>query len=760
MIAACTRIEIDYWSGYRPARSGRRRLAASRGSTEHTPAQAPGDAQQPARDRGPEIILSEREVNLAFGGATFYSFMQGVDRIYRKCSRHLEKRLFRQKGRGWRAEMAASAGLEAAWAAALLVLALAGAAEAVGAEALAALALLGAAGAAGAEAPATAAAAPPPGLAAGASGRCEEIRIPMCRGVGYNLTSMPNELNHDSQEEAGLEVHQFYPLVEIRCSEDLRLFLCSVYTPICLEEYEQPLPPCRGLCERARAGCEPIMAQYGFPWPERMACERLPVAAPASEKLCLDRNSSRAAPPGHDAAPGAASTARPPRRGAGSGQHADCRPGKKGCRGSAPADCSCRCRPPLLQLQPGSPWFNASVQVAGVHDCAMPCRGVFFTQEEKEFAAVWISLWSGLCFVSTLMTLTTFLIEPERFRYPERPIVFLSGCYCVVSAGYLARALLGPEAAACDGPLLRHGQASPPGLCALVFLLIYFFGMASSIWWVVLSLTWFLAAGLKWGNEAIAGYAHYFHLAAWLVPTLKCVAALLLAAVDGDPVAGVCSVGNQNPAHLRLFVLGPLVLYLLVGTSFLMGGFVSLFRIRNVIKQQACGGRSKADKLEKLMIRIGIFSVLYTVPATIVIGCYLYESSWHAAWTRPLVCPCAPRSPRPLYSVLMLKYFMALAVGITSGVWIWSGKTLDSWRRLWRRLCGAPPLPAPPPARKLPGAPPPHAAAPAAAAGTPAPGSTLLAAPHVAVGGGAGGGPPQHHHVLKAGPPPAPASHV
>lgn len=185
-------------------------------------------------------------------------------------------------------------------------------------------------------------------------------------------------------------------------------------------------------------------------------------------------------------------------------------------------------------------------------------------QEEKEFAAVWISLWSGLCFVSTLMTLTTFLIDPERFRYPERPIVFLSGCYCVVSAGYLVRAALGPEAAACDGSLLRHGAASPPGLCALVFLLIYFFGMASSIWWVVLSLTWFLAAGLKWGNEAIAGYAHYFHLAAWLIPTLKCVAALLLAAVDGDPVAGVCSVGNQNPAHLRAFVLGPLLVYLLV----------------------------------------------------------------------------------------------------------------------------------------------------------------------------------------------------
>lgn len=211
--------------------------------------------------------------------------------------------------------------------------------------------------------------------------------------------------------------------------------------------------------------------------------------------------------------------------------------------------------------------------------------------------------------------------------------------------------------------------------------------------WVVLSFTWFLAAGLKWGNEAIAGYSQYFHLAAWLIPTVKSVAVLITAAVDGDPVAGICYVGNQNTDNLRGFVLAPLVVYLLVGTSFLLGGFVSLFRIRNVIKQQGgIGGRSKADKLEKLMIRIGIFSVLYTVPATVVIGCHLYETALYAEWMNPLVCPCeavGPRSRlRPLYSVLMLKYFMALAVGITSGVWIWSGKTLDSWRRLSRRLFG------------------------------------------------------------------------
>ena len=256
--------------------------------------------------------------------------------------------------------------------------------------------------------------------------------------------------------------------------------------------------------------------------------------------------------------------------------------------------------------------------------------------------------------------------------------------------------------------------------------------------WVVLSFTWFLAAGLKWGNEAIAGYSQYFHLAAWLIPTVKSVAVLITAAVDGDPVAGICYVGNQNTDNLRGFVLAPLVVYLLVGTSFLLGGFVSLFRIRNVIKQQGgIGGRSKADKLEKLMIRIGIFSVLYTVPATVVIGCYLYETTLYAEWMKTLVCPCETTGPRtrlrPLYSVLMLKYFMALAVGITSGVWIWSGKTLDSWRRLSRRLFGGGGGPGAavlinPTAGKQRAAVKQHYVTSAGAA----PSSTLLSGPHIA----------------------------
>lgn len=565
-----------------------------------------------------------------------------------------------------------------------------------------------------------------------ANGRCEEITIPMCRGIGYNLTAMPNELNHDTQDEAGLEVHQFWPLVEIKCSPDLKFFLCSMYTPICIPEYTKPLPACRSVCERARAGCSPLMQQYGFSWPERMACERLPNHNEDPENLCMEQdNRTSTHPPGSGASGGATNIPPPPglpprpTRPSKPTQPPRCKPGKnqKNCQhplGDRTRDCACRCRAPLVPLGAGGASITVSdntigtgstgvstsglagmavsgvipapappmgnigqniiQEIAGVPNCALPCRGAFLTNDERDFAAIWLALWSGLCAASTLVTITTFLIDTQRFKYPERPIVFLSVCYFVVAVGYLSRSMIGHEEIACDGPALKSG-AQGPGACVTVFLMIYFFGMASSVWWVILAFTWFLAAGLKWGNEAIASYSQYFHLVAWVAPTVQTVCAYISGGVAGDPVAGVCTVA---PEGVRNFILAPLFVYLLLGTSFLLAGFVSLFRIRSVIKRQP---GAKADKLEKLMIRIGVFSVLYTLPAGVVLACHIYESSLRDEWLSSLACPCRPRA-RPLYFVLMLKYFMALAVGITSGVWIWSSKTVDSWRRLWRRLFG------------------------------------------------------------------------
>ncbi|XP_022252263.1 frizzled-5-like [Limulus polyphemus] len=519
--------------------------------------------------------------------------------------------------------------------------------------------------------------------------QCEEITIPMCKEIGYNITSMPNQFYHQTQKEAGLEVHQFWPLVEIRCSEDLRFFLCSMYTPICMPDYQDSIPACRSVCQRARFGCAPIMKQYGFAWPERMNCENLPEYGDP-RNLCMDeREGAGAQNLGFD------TDKQNPSRSLEDKHHPS---GQQNVNDKFPSTgivlkhnpglnhdsvCDCRCRYPMITLTEESRYYN-KVESGNVPNCAVPCHGLFHTESKHGFATLWLGVWAVLCCVSTTITVTTFVVDRDRFRYPERPIIFLSGCYLMISIGYLIRIGLGHEAVACDGSLIRYQNSEKSATCTIVFLLIYFFGMASSLWWVMLALTWLLAAGMKWGNEAIADCSLYFHLAAWAIPALKTVLILSMDGIDGDPVAGICYVGNQNIDLLRGFVLIPLCLYLLLGTSFLLGGFVELFRIRTVIRQQA---RDSVDKLEKLMIRIGVFSVLYTVPATSVIGCYVYEHVSRDEWERKHNCPCSIPDVKPDYSVFMLKYFMFLVIGLTSGFWIWSEKTLSSWKIFLVKLC-------------------------------------------------------------------------
>ena len=92
--------------------------------------------------------------------------------------------------------------------------------------------------------------------------------------------------------------------------------------------------------------------------------------------------------------------------------------------------------------------------------------------------------------------------------------MYLSLCYLMVSVGYLVRVTVGHDIVACQAQstslVARAGMPasgaseSSSVLCTSVFVLIYFFSMSSSVWWVILTFTWFLSAGLKWATESIS----------------------------------------------------------------------------------------------------------------------------------------------------------------------------------------------------------------------------------------------------------------
>ncbi|CAL8104945.1 unnamed protein product [Calicophoron daubneyi] len=615
--------------------------------------------------------------------------------------------------------------------------------------------------------------------------RCEPVTLGLCKGMYYQYTRMPNIFHHETQEEAGLEAHQFYPLVQINCSEDLRFLLCSIYTPICIKNYPHFLPPCRSICERVKAGCAPTMQHYGFPWPERMSCSQFPDYNNPEGILCMERNLTEAESTVRRATSTPSIIPQSMEKTVAEGRdeesvevNTDDRAAEEvvadineeaadvllkatmrnqtvqillGDQNDIELKCKCSCRPPLIPIRNGQ---ADKISTSYLDNCQMSCRSPYFHSESVSgFTNFWLMLWTILCAVSTFVTVMTFFLDSCRFQYPELPIIYLSTCYFMISVGYLIRIIAGHNFIACDSmeadaigqtsisvtdsllpdwtlessvgtdettalttlssmstnkfvrlKVLRYATTGRVS-CAAVFLFTYFFGMASSVWWVILTFTWVLAAGMKWGTEAISKYSQVFHFVAWSIPTAMTALALLLAVVEGDPESGLCTIRPTHRLAFLLFSFVPTLIFLTTGLIFVAVGFVALFRIRGAIKLQGVN-MGKTDRLENLMTRIGVFGLLYAIPNIIVLICNAYELRDSQAWEYGIACQCKYAHskipvksshelgslpewtpPKPDYTMFMLKHFMSLIIGITSGFWIWSHKTVDTWKHLCQNRC-------------------------------------------------------------------------
>ncbi|XP_064194113.1 frizzled-6 [Anguilla rostrata] len=483
---------------------------------------------------------------------------------------------------------------------------------------------------------------------------CEPIRVPRCLNMPYNMTYFPNMMEHYDQDIAASKMESFMPLVSLQCSPDVHHFLCQAFVPTCAEPSEVSWP-CRGLCETVHSNCSKLIETFGIDWPPELQCDRL--------KKCPSS-------PDDSSATSHVTTPKSPP--------------------SAKRDLGFWC-PLHLKTPPGQ-----GSSFLGVQDCAPPCANMYLKPHEVEFAKSFIGVSSIVCLCATLFTFLTFLIDVKRFRYPERPIIFYAVCYSVVSLIYFVGFLLG-DRAACRRASLPGAEdtvvlGSQNKGCTLLFMLLYFFSTAGTVWWVILTITWFLAAGPKWSCEAIEKKAVWFHSVAWGVPGALTVMLLALDKVEGDGISGVCFVGLYDLDALRWFVLAPLCVGVLVGLSLLLAGIVSLNHVRQVIQHD----ERNQEKLKKFMIRIGVFSGLYLLPLVVLLGCYAYEQARRGAWEDTWVndhcqeysIPCSHSKneiDRPDLTLFLVKYLMTLVVGISAVFWVSSKKTCSEWAFFFNR---------------------------------------------------------------------------
>lgn len=501
---------------------------------------------------------------------------------------------------------------------------------------------------------------------------CESIKIPFCLDIGYNMTTMPNLMGNDNQVEAKGRIQEFEPLARVGCSPYVKYFICSIFVPMCSPHVEYPVLACRSMCEEAKKGCIGILSKFGYSWPDSFDCARFPESSKGT--ICMK--------PTHGL-----NNTHPFFQ---NGTILTMIMGNTNIKKASSTPTQTQSLASRSSNKTKCTNIKKFIYLDKNDLCLAKCgEDVYFDKTNKQFSDVWLLIWSTICFISTMVTVLTYLIDRTRFKYPERPIIYLAFCYNLYSVAYLIRLIAKAEAISCsaNGEHLIVDGLNTAG-CSVVFLLLYFFGMASSLWWVLLTLTWFLSAALKWSQEAIASNSTYFHAIAWVIPTIQTITALSTRKVDADELTGLCYVGNQNVESLAGFVLAPLCVYLVIGTTFLLAGFISLFRIRSVLKDRD----TNTHKLEKLMVRIGVFSVLYTLPATAVIACFVYEYSNMEAWRNDVQTNCMKEltdecnlATRPKEEIYMVRHFMSLVVGITSGMWVWSSKTCQSWQLCYNR---------------------------------------------------------------------------
>jgi len=492
---------------------------------------------------------------------------------------------------------------------------------------------------------------------------CHEIPPHICKTTNYNHSVFPNFFNHASLYEA-MNAFQKSSL-NMDCSVSAEDFFCYLYFPLC-SDYKKPIPLCRSYCQSVKNHCG------GFGWPTQINCNDY-----EDSEFCYGP--------------------------------------KNECKTKLSKNFTC---PNDMKT---TNFYKNSYKFMGQEDCAAPCEEdnlLFWSKDQRRTAVITIGSLSFLCAISTLFTSFTYLIDMKRFHYPERPIVFLSVCYLGVSIAYICGYFLA-DSVSCQKFHTENGchrsepiencpkvvtQGAREAGCTILFMVVYFFSMAGSIWWIVLSFTWFLAAGKKWGHEAIEEKSSYFHAVGWAVPAIQTIVVLISGKIEGDVLSGVCFVGIYNSTDLRNFLLIPLTIYLATGTVFLIAGFHAMYNIRNQMRSDH--GTSKVYKLERLMVKIGVFSVLYTVPAACTVACLFYEfygrDSWQRGWVAnnckeySIPCPCefkADAQNKPSFAVFIIKYSMMLIVGITSGFWIWSAKTVEGWSSLFSKLfrCGRDP---------------------------------------------------------------------
>lgn len=310
-------------------------------------------------------------------------------------------------------------------------------------------------------------------------------------------------------------------------------------------------------------------------------------------------------------------------------------------------------------------------------NCVYKCGAdAFFTTYQKKIVETCILVFAVLCFIFTLFSLITFWTESTRFKFPERPVLFLTLCYNLLSICFLLKIFYQKSTNYPENDEMHDfsglsqsiktndmsaNQCTINSQCLAYFIISSYLIISASFWWLIFALCWWLSTAKQWSPEALERKSGLFHVLAWLLPLASPIAALLFGAIKKTELTGMCTaVGFTEIPSLVLLVLG------------------AIFIILSARSLRSLRSSWKNNKLSQVMSRILMFGTIFVTPAIAAIVLMILDYDKELPACMPGEA-CSLPEKRAINMTIIR--FACLMLGGVSGVWVWSKKTCLSCRK-------------------------------------------------------------------------------
>ena len=351
---------------------------------------------------------------------------------------------------------------------------------------------------------------------------------------------------------------------------------------------------------------------------------------------------------------------------------------------------------------------------ADIPNCTEPCPGVLTSSKENEFATAWLSVWSALCLLFSVATIVCWVISYRSYHYPLTPVLHIAICYAALALTYVLALATGKQSICYfpDGTgganvsSVADGKFSG-GLCTFTFFTGYFFTVASWCWWIVIAVTWFLQAPLKFQGSSTnrKGLQVLYHVLSWGVPLVLTVLATATQSYGANSITRLCQISVHYSGAQYGFIVVPQLLAVAVCMVLLLFGHLKMLISADSSKrskhtspppqhqqqqQQQQNQNNKEGSLVDL-IKADVFCVVFLVQMTVSSSVNMYHFRSLPEWERyHIACDrcgvCSGTAVRPLFGVFMWKLSVELLMGCLLFLWLNPRAVLNGWKAMFKCL--------------------------------------------------------------------------